>query len=266
MVNKNSRSDKKIGMEYTRGSASPCRSFPVLPVVLMGWWRPSKQSVNCSQRGSHSVFVANFDDDDVGSPPAPPTHPAHYGPPGASLNMDGNSQTIEVVDSGALGSRALKMTRGNTKPTEVEAVVGDIAPYGGQMPYTSGKGFVEFRAHGETIPQHLIAGMAISVRSESGDAALSLKLFDGSYHRREGDSYVRIEGSYDPGKAHFVHIEVNMDTRKYSICIDDNVVVSHKAFLSSGFTDLYKLCFFAPPTITEAFPSVYVVDDIRITI
>ena len=266
MVKKNNRSDKKIGLEHTSKSARTWHPFPVLPIVLMGWWRPSTPSVNCSQRGSHSVFVANFDDDEVGSPPAPPTHPAHYGPPGASLNMAGDSQTIEVVDSGVLGSQALKITRGGTKPTEVEAVVGDIAPYGGEMPYTSGKAFVEFRAHGETISEPSAAGMAISIRSEKGHAALALKLFDGSYHRSEGDSYVRIDGSYNPGAAHFVHIELNLDARRYSICIDGNVVVSHKAFLSSGFSDLNKLCFFAPPAILEAFPTVYVVDDIRITI
>jgi hypothetical protein len=144
--------------------------------------------------------------------------------------------------------------------TEVEAVVGDID----DMPYTSGVVFIEFRAHGEIISEPMIAGMAISVHSAEGDVALALKLYDGSYHLKEGGSYVRIDGSYDPGMAHFVHIELNMDTGKYSICIDEEVVVATKEFLGN-FANLHALKFWVAPTITEAFPTAYVVDEIRMT-
>ncbi len=216
--------------------------------------------VNCSKVGTRSLFVAKFESDPIGSPPAPPTNPLHYGPPGASLDMQGGLNTIEVVNSTALGSKALKITRGAPNATEINAVVGDI----GDAPYTTGVYYIDFRAHGEVVPSYLIAGMSISVRSATEKAALLLKLYDGSYHLREGDSYVRLNGAYDPNTAHSIHIELNLDTRKFSICIDDEVVASNKA-LFEDFTNLHALRYWATPTITEAFESIYIVDDIRIT-
>lgn len=217
-------------------------------------------SENCSRRGSSSIFVANFDDDTVGSLPAL-SSPLHYGPPGASLDTQDGSNTIEVVNSAALGSKALRITRGSPNQTEIEAVVGD----NGDAPYNSGVYFIEFKAHGEVVPEHLIAGVAISVVSATGQPALLLKLHAASYHFREGDSYLPLDGSYDPNATHFVHIELNLDARTYSICIDGQVVASNKALFTQDFEDLHALKFFAPPTVTEAFEMAYVVDEIRIT-
>ena len=229
----------------------------IVIIILPYWWLSSTN--NCSKRGSHSLFVADFDGDIIGSPPAPST-PLHYGPPGASLNIQGSSDTILIVDSTALGSQAMRITRGAPNPTEVEAVVGDI----GDMPYTSGLLFIEFMAHAEEHSAPEIAAMSISVRSTEGNAALIMKLYDGSYRLKEGGSYIPIVGSYDPNTPHFIHIELDMDAGEYSICIDDEMVVAMKAFLGD-FTNLHALHFFVAPTITEAFPTVYVVDDIRIT-
>ena len=222
-------------------------------------WLTTLTDALCSESVLNSLFVADFEDDTVGSPPAPST-PLHYGPPGASLDITGDTNAFEVVDSAALGSKALKITRGYD-PTEVTAVVGDI----GEMPYTSGVVYIDYWAHGEAISEPFIAGMSISVRSEDGPAALIMRLYDGSYHLREDDTYVRMEGSYDPSTPHFVHIVINMDTRKYSIYIDSEALVIGKDFLSVDFTDLHMLNFWVTPTITEAFPTVYIVDDIRIT-
>jgi len=247
---------------------SKCRTLNLLIVLLLLIAITSCKScnhiedgptVNCSSRGSSSIFVANFDGDAVGSIPAPST-PLHYGPPGASLNMQGGSNTIEVVNSAALGSYALKITRGQLDLTKIFAVVGDV----GDAPYTTGVYYIEFRAHGEVIPSPFIAGMEISVRSTEHKAALILRLYDGSYHLREGDSYVRLNGSYEPSTAHFVHIELNLDTRKFSICIDDEVVASYKAFLVEEFLNVHSLQYFVAPTITEAFQNIYIVDEIRI--
>jgi len=221
----------------------------------------NQASINCSQRGTYSHFVADFDDDTIGSWPAP-TAPLHYGPPGASLEITtSDPDTVEVVNSIELGSQGLRLTRGGASPTEVDAVIGEI----GGISHTSGVVFIEYKAHGEIVSEQFIAGTAISVRAPDDDWALSMKLFDGSYHLLEGDSYVRMDGSYDPNTMHFVHIELNLDTRKYSICIDDEVVVADKPFLSDDFTNLHSLKFFAPQTVTEAFPAAYVVDEIRLT-
>ena len=215
---------------------------------------------NCEKQGSHSLFAADFNSDAVGSMPAPST-PLHYGPPGASLNMKGSAGTIEVVNSNVLGSKALKLTRGAPDSTEVNAVIGDI----GDAPYTTGVYYNDFTAYGQVIPSHFIAGMEISVRSKNNKAALILRLYDGSYHLKEGDSYVQISGTYNPDTAHNIHIELNLNTRKYSICIDDEVVILNKALLVNDFDELHTLHYFLAPTITEAFQSIYITDDIRIT-
>lgn len=220
------------------------------------------QVVNCTASGSSSLFVAAFDGDTVGSLPAP-TAPLHYGPPGASLVVQGDTNKIAVVDSTVLGSKALMITRGGQfKPTtQVDSVVGD----NGTGPHTSGRYYFNFRAHGQDIPQHLIAGTTISVRSLENRLALNMKLFDNSYHLLEGGNYVRLSGAYDPGAAHTVHIELNLDTRRYSVCINGVLVANNKSFLDNDFTNLRSLTFWAPDTITEAFTATYVFDDIRIT-
>ncbi len=214
---------------------------------------------NCSKRGTSSIFVANFNSDIPGSLPAFST-PLHYGPPGASLDIQDGSSTVEVVNSTALGSNAMSITRGYPAPI-IDAVVGD----NGTAPHNSGKYYIEFTAHAETIPEYLIAGISISARSSTNKAAFFLKLYDNSYHLFDGSSYVPLGGTYDPTAPHFVHIELNLDSRNYSICIDNKVVVNKKAFLTSDFMDLHSLQFFVTPTITEAFKMVYVVDDMRIT-
>lgn len=220
---------------------------------------PPEPEITCSKQGSHSLFVAKFDGDTVGSLPDP-TAPLHYGPPSAGLNVQGATNTIVVTDSVVLGSKALKIKRGQPA-TIVDAVAGDI----GAGPHTAGVYYIDFKAHGEIIPQHLITGMVISVRSAENRMALNLKLFDGSYHLQQAGSYNRLAGSYDPSMAHSVHIELNLDERNYSICINNEVVASNKPFLQDEFTNINLLRFYAPPTITEAFSITYVVDDIRIT-
>ena len=236
--------------------------FVFVLVVVAALVVACQPSVDCSKQGSHSHFVATFDNDTIGSLPAP-SAPLVYGPPGASLEVQqAGPDTVRVVDSVALGSRALWITR----PTQfdgniIHTVLGTIDG----VPNDAGIYHINFEAHGEVIPQDLIAGMAIAVLSGKGNAALSLKLYDDAYHLRDGSSYTQLTGTYDPGMAHSIHIELNLDTGKFSICVNDEVVVSNKAFLDANFTNLHSLQFFAPATITEAFEMVFVVDDIRIT-
>ncbi len=214
--------------------------------------------IRCSRTGPSTLFSAGFEGETVGGPPASSTS---YGPPGARLDIQGSSSAVQVVNSVVLGSKALKITRGSPNATKVNAVVGND----GGAPYTTGVYYIDFRAHGQDIPTPPIAAMSISVRSSKDKAALALGLYDGSYHLMEGNSPVRLNGSYDASAAHRVHIELNLDARTYTICIGGKVVASDKPLLVQDFEDLHTLQYWVAPTITEAFESTYVVDDIRIT-
>lgn len=202
----------------------------------------------CQRSGDDILFATDFEADTVGSPP------------GSGLNLSGNAGAIEVVASSALSSKAMKIVR-TMSPTEVEAHVADSQG----MPFRAGKVHINFRAHGEVIPNHLIAGTVVSVRSSSGEAILILKLFDGAYHLLEGGSYVRLAGTYNPGEAHSLHIEVDLSLKVYKVCIEGNMVAAHKPFHSSAAMDLQGLKFIAPATVTEAFQADYVVDEIKLS-
>ena len=123
----------------------------IISILVIGLFFSSCQDdeINCSARGSHTLFIANFDNDIVGSP-ASPTAPLLYGPPRSSLNILGSASNVEVIDSPTLASKALKLVRdGNEKI--IEMILGDI----GDIP-CKGIYYFEFRAHGAIIPDHLI--------------------------------------------------------------------------------------------------------------
>lgn len=219
---------------------------------------------NCTTAGSRSVFVATFENDVIGSVPTPAPPPANnlqYGPPGANLIIQGQTGTVQVVDSAVLGSKALSITRGAAQPTIVKAIAGKINNEANK----TGTYYIRYRAHGEVIPAHLIAGIATSAYDEKDNGAVLLKLFNNTYHARMGDNYNVLAGSYDPGVAHTVQIELNFSSKTYSVCVDGSAVLANSPFYSQNFSEIDTLRFFAPQTITEAFPATLVVDDIRIT-
>ncbi|UCD85543.1 MAG: hypothetical protein JSU92_04965 [Deltaproteobacteria bacterium] len=212
---------------------------------------------NCSGSGTHGIFVAIFDADPIGSLPTTTL----YGPPGADLEIVNGTNTVEVVNSTALASKALKITRpSGSDPTVVKGKAGILDG----VPNNSGKFYINFRAHGDIIPEHLIAGIAIAVMSEKDEIALNMKLFDGAYHLLEGNQPTRLSGPYNPGTGHEVHILVDMDSRRYSICINGEAVASNKPIQNSSFSDVGMVRFFTPATVTEAFSMTYIIDDIRI--
>lgn len=140
-------------------------------------------------------------------------------------------------------------------------MVGDI----GEGPYTSGIYYVGFMAYGEVIPTALIAGMLIFVQSAEERSALKIKLNDGLYRVFNGNSSSPLNGTYIPSTPHIIHIELSLDARTYSACIDNKVLINNNTILTPNFEQLKSQQFLAPPTINEAFEMVYVVDDIRIT-
>ncbi len=240
----------------------------VLAFILAGCCTlccPPPKTDICSGYGSNTAFSATFDADTVGSLPTTTS----YGPPGANLEIENGANTVEVINSAVLGSKALRLSGPSGisgperySPTVVEGVAGDL----GQGPYTSGKYYIDFTAHGDIVPPYLVYGITIAVLSEEGNVALSLGLFDGSYHLIEGDGYSKLSGSYDPGAKHMIHIKIDMDERKYSICIDDEAVVSDKNFEDGNFSNVAMVRFNSPGIVLALpMPHSYVVDDLRIT-
>ncbi|TKJ36975.1 MAG: hypothetical protein CEE38_08705 [Planctomycetes bacterium B3_Pla] len=210
----------------------------------------------CSKQGSDEIFAADFESDPAGSPPAPST-PGYYGPVGASLETSGD---VEVIDSAELGSKAIKITRSSIQ-AEINAIVGDIS----DAPYTRGVYYIDYAAHGLNIPETTSGAMRISVRATDNKPALSLLLYDGAYYLAQVGPSLRLTGSYDPSTAHRVHIELDLDMRRYSVCIDGEVLASNIPLIASTFIDLHSLRFNVFPTDSPGFESENVIDDIRIT-
>ena len=124
-----------ISTQYPCSGCNMKQSFSVFVAFLLGiygcHWFCRTPSVNCSKKGSDTLFVANFQSDVVGSPPSSST-PLHYGPPGASLKVQPPGGAV-VVSSTELGSKALRLSR-QSSACVVDAVVGGA----GDARYTAG--------------------------------------------------------------------------------------------------------------------------------
>lgn len=68
-----------------------------------------------------------------------------------------------------------------------------------------------------------------------------------------------------PYPAHAVHVELDLDRNIFSMCVAGQAVATDEPFLDSSFDELHSLQFIVPATITEAHPTEYIVDKIRIT-
>ena len=167
-----------------------------------------------------------------------------------------------MIDSAALGSRALQLDRGGLAETRVSASAGRLDGAANN----AGRLYVRFNAHGAIVPAQLIAGPTVNVLSTTDRHAVSLKLYDSAYHllHSETGTSDRINGSYDPGNAHEVLIVLDLDSKRYTVCIDGTRVSANNTFESTDFGELDRVEFFMTPTITEAFASQYVVDEVQI--
>lgn len=214
---------------------------------------------DCSRRGQTTLAFADFENGIGLQIPQQPTQPPTATTSGASLNVDGPASSVGVVNSDCLGSNALRAERGNNYIL-IEVNLGDkqFIPFDGKV-------YFDFEACGEVIPQYLISSTTIWVESLYDDSAFYLKLFDGAYQLYEDEAYIRLEGNYDPSESHHVHIEVNLDSGVYTICINDKVVANRKSFCDAGFSNCYALKISIPAKVTEGFENVYVIDNIRIT-
>lgn len=208
-------------------------------------------SLGCTcPQGGNEVFLSDFDSDTLGGLPSTA---GPFGPPGAALVAAGE---LEVVQPAALTTRAVRMDRPNFGETRLAATLGGPV-------ISSGKAVVVFDGYGEIVPAQLIAGMEVRVLSSDDEAAAVLKLFDGSYKVLEGALTVDIAGSYNPSVAHTVVITLDLDTQTFSVCLGASELLSGRPFASSAGADIERVEFLMPATLTEAFPSVFVLDRIR---
>lgn len=166
-----------------------------------------------------------------------------------------------MVNSSVLGSNALKLIRSTIIETGVSA---DVANADG-TPVTSGTVYIEFRAYGEIIRDDTEGAQRVVAVASDGSEIFHLMLFSDKYHLWDGNAPVQINGSYDPGRAHSIHITVNLNRKNFSICIDGVSVVSGEPYLSSTANDLQSFEFVVPAAIFDSELSEYVVDDIHIS-
>jgi len=209
--------------------------------------------IDCSKIGTHSLFVATFNNDNIGSPPDTSTL---FGPPGAELILQCPGNNALVINSSSLSSKALKITRSSSTCV--------IIARAGNGPHTSGIYYINYKAHSLITPQHLISGLATSIADVDNNREISTKLYDNAYYLKQGNTYTPLAGDYDPNAAHTVHIELNKNTNKYSMCIDNIPVANNRGFNSTTFGEFNELRFFMPAMVTDGFKTEYVLDEIRV--
>ena len=226
----------------------------LLPLVFVTRQALSQQ---CATQGPQNLFRADFEGATVGSPP--PAISTGYGPGGAAIQITNAANNAVIVNSTALGSRALQLTRANPATT-VEFLWGDA----GDTPCT-GRYIISFRAVGDPVPQYFISGTGIEVKSMEGRTALALRLFGGVYHHRQGDAYLPLSGSYDPTQPHTVTLSVYLDAHAYTVCVNGVVLAAGQPILDPDFRVRRGLAIQLSPMITEGFPAGFILDDVRVT-
>jgi hypothetical protein len=242
-----------VGMPM-RGLATEASWSSLLVLVVACQAEPPR----CPATGTHTLFSANFETAPVGAPP-PPGGALLYGPPGAEIRITDAVNNVTVVNSAALGSRAVQLTR-VMRPTTVEFLFGDP----GETP-CCGTYVISFRAVGLPVPQYLISGTGIAVMSMESRYALLLRLFGDEYHHRQGDLYVPLSGSYDPAQPHNVRLGVNLDADTYTVCVNDVVIAAEQPFMDAEFHLRRSLSIRMSATITENFAAGFIIDDVRVT-
>lgn len=209
--------------------------------------------------GVHTLFSATFDNATVGAPP-PASGALLYGPAGAAIRITDSIGNVRVVNSAALGSRALRLTR-VVRPTLVEFVFGSTS----DDTLSSGTFVITFRAVGDPVPQNVISGTGMTVLSAQNRSALWLSLFGGSYYHRQGTGNVALTGNYNPSQPHNVRIGVNLDAKTYTVCVNNVVLAANQPFVDASFDARRGFAIQMSPTITEGFAAGVVIDDVRAT-
>lgn len=210
----------------------------------------TQQPCTPTTASSHGIFVAPFELDDPGSPPDPARL---YGPPGAGFTSNG----IVVEDAG-LGGQALVLER-TREEKKAFATMGDTDDIGELNDF-----FVNISLRGDVIPENLISSSTIWVEDAKERPALYLKLFNGQYHLLTGENYIPLDGDYDPSQPHELKIGLDPQSKKFSICINGERLVTNRDFHDDDFDLRAMLKISVPATVTEAFENKLTIGEIRV--
>jgi hypothetical protein len=199
--------------------------------------------------GCGVIFYDDFQNDVVGNPPS--TSPPG-GAPNDSLKLQGPPNSIIVINSVPLSSKAVKIERTSQLPqTSLECVTDD-------GPHTSGKYSIRYKAYSGNVNSE--PSLTTSVKSSDGKTAFKLILGGGNFTLTSGDGIETLPAGYSANVAHSLEISIDMDSNKFGIDINGTSVASGKPFLDPGFNDLRLLRFEYPEPLLEGFPGYYVMD------
>ena len=202
--------------------------------------------------GCAPILKANFEADAVGSPPS--LSPAGA-PDGDQLVLRGSAVSIVVIQSDILGSRALQLERKST-PT---ATVFDGIPADG--PHRSGSYDACFRAY----PLADQAPLNISIQSSTNKRAFLVLYKNGTYEVIHGNGKDSLPGTYPPLQVHAFCFGIFMNERTFSVSVEGEWKITQRPFLDAEFSEIRFIRFDYFPAVVEAFPGVYVIDDLIMT-
>lgn len=202
--------------------------------------------------GCAPILKANFEADALGSPPS--LNPAGA-PEGDQLTLQGSAGSIVVIQSDLLGSKAVKLDRTSAPP----ASVFDGIPAG--APHRSGSYDACFRAY--SLEDQ--ASLSISIQSSTRKRAFLAVFKNGTYDVVHGNGKDTLPAAYPRQQAHTFCFNVNMSERVFSLSVDGEWKITQRPFLDAEFSEIQFVRFEYFPAVVEAFPGVYVLDDLIMT-
>jgi len=202
--------------------------------------------------GCAPILKANLEADAVGSRPS--LSPAGA-PDGDQLILQGSAGSIVVIQSGMLESKAVKLDRTSAPP----ATVFDGIPADG--PHRSGSYDACFRAY----PLADQAPLNISIQSNTNKRAFLVVYKNGQYEVINGNGKDSLPGTYPSLQVHAFCFGIFMNERTFSVSVDGEWKIIQRPFLDSEFSEIQLMRFEYFPAVLEAFPGVYVIDDLIIT-
>jgi hypothetical protein len=211
-------------------------------------------ALNCI--GCMTLLNANFDADTVGAQPS--TRPAGP-PPDDLLSMSSDINKVAVIYSPILDSNALKIERVTDTDFSDGTVFEGHLSHG---PHHKGIYRIQYSAYTEINN----AWITLSILSETGQKALELSHQGGRYRLNSGSGSETLPNTFMLNKKHLVSIKLNMDKKVFTVSITPSTgqEIIERPFLSNSFSEFTLLRFRYSPTIVEAIPGNYIIDNLKV--